>query len=142
MSENLILFHDEALRINHPVYAAAPQGTKAIFVWDDTYFRAANFSLKRLIFIYETLCELGIEIICGDIAVIINELAPRKLYVAKSNNQLISKQISMLKSVTQIEEIDDEAFAKITKPADYRRFFQYWNKAEKSAFQQNGGADA
>ena len=98
--------------------------------------------LKRLIFIYETLCELPIDIIQGNTLNIIQLLAPSNLYVPVTNNPLITCTIKALKSVASLELIADEAFALIKKPTDFRRFFQYWNKAEKSAFLLDGDASA
>jgi hypothetical protein len=142
MNEPLIWVHEEALRLSHPVFKAVPNGTKAIYVWDDAYFRQANYSLKRLIFIYETLCELPLEIIRGNTANSLRELAPSTLYLPATNNPLIAEIINDLKTTLPAEIIEDEAFVVIKKPIEFRRFFQYWNKAEKTAFLNNGGVNA
>lgn len=142
MNSPLIWLHEEALRMTHPVFKAAPENTKAIYVWDDTYFRKANYTLKRLIFIYETLCELPVDIIHGNTFDMIRECAPSTLYIPATNNPLIAKIIHDLKSAVPVHIAQDEAFAAIKKSSEFRRFFQYWNKAEKTAFLQNGGADA
>jgi hypothetical protein len=142
MNAPLILLHEEALRLSHPVFNAAPNGTKAIYVWDDAYFREANYSLKRLIFIYETLCELPIDIIRGSTVDIIQKIAPSTLYVPATNNPLILNIIESLEAAFPVTVVEDEAFVVIKKPIEFRRFFQYWNKAEKTAFLHNGGANA
>ena len=142
MNVPLIWLHEEALRITHPVFKAAPKGTKAIYVWDDTYFRQANYSLKRLIFMYETLCELPVEIIRGNTLEVLRELKPFTLYVPETNNPLIVKIIHDLKSAMSVQLVEDEAFAIIKNQSDFRRFFQYWNKAEKTAFLHDGGLNA
>ena len=142
MNTPLIWLHEEALRLTHPVFKTAPNGTKAIYVWDDAYFRKLNYSLKRLVFIYETLCELPIDIMRGNTAPIIQEFAPSTLYVPATNNPLIAEIINNVKTTVPVQIVDDEAFSVIKKPNEFRRFFQYWNKAEKTAFLHNGGADA
>ncbi|MEY4640494.1 MAG: hypothetical protein RLZZ227_488 [Pseudomonadota bacterium] len=142
MNAPLILLHDEALRISHPVFKAAPAGTKAIYVWDDAYLRAAGYSLKRLVFIYETLCELPLDIVQGDAASIVTELAPSTLYVPATNNPLILQRLAVLKSLVPVQTVADEAFAVMTGSAGFRRFFHYWNKAQPSAFLHDGGLDA
>ncbi len=142
MNTPLIWLHEEALRITHPVLKAAPADTKAIFVWDDEYFRRANYSLKRLIFIYETLCELPIDIIQGGTVDVIQEINPAKLYVPATNNALIISIIDNLTPILPTQIVADEPFVVIKKPTDNRRFFQYWNKAEKTAFEHNGGVGA
>ena len=50
--------------------------------------------------------------------------------------------VGNLKSVAKVEMIQDENFALITKSIDLKRFFPYWNAAQKTAFQKNGGIDA
>lgn len=142
MNAPLIWVHEEALRMTHPVFKVAPERTKAIYVWDDDYFRQANYSLKRLIFIYETLCELPIDIIYGKTLDVMRELAPSILYVPATNNPLLLTIIASLETIVPVKIVEDEAFAVIKKPAEFRRFFQYWNKAEKSAFLENAGVDA
>ena len=139
MNPPLILLHEEALRVNHPVFSAAPSGTKAAFVWDERYFKEANYSLKRLVFIYETLCEMPIDIIRGEPVNVVKELGPSCVYVPSSNNPTICFKIRELKCVTQVEVVEDSPFVKIKKPTDFMRFFQYWKKAEKAALLKNGG---
>ena len=55
MRNSLIWIHEDALRITHPVFKLAPNGTEALFVWDNPYFQKLDYSLKRLVFIYESL---------------------------------------------------------------------------------------
>jgi hypothetical protein len=142
MNQPLIWLHEEALRSTHPVFTAAPKGTKAIFIWDDEYLRQLDYSLKRLVFIYETLCELPIDILRGDTVSIIKEIAPSLLYIPATNKPHIISIVGNLKSVAKVEMIQDENFAIITKSIDLKRFFPYWNAAQKTAFQKNGGNDA
>ena len=142
MNAELIVLHEEALRMTHPVFGVAPVGTKVVYVWDDDYFRQATYSLKRLVFIYETLCELSVDILQGNTLKTIQELAPSMLYIPATNKPLIVSIIDTLKSVAPVEIVADEVFAVIKKPTDFRRFFQYWNKAEKSAFQPDAGTHA
>lgn len=142
MSTPLILLHEEALRMTHPVFKLAPAETRAIFLWDEDYFRSTGYTLKRLIFIYETLCELPVDIIQGNTLAVIRELAPSVLYAPATNNPLIVNVIGSLKGIAPVKLVEDEAFVMIKKGIKFRRFFQYWNKAEKVAFVHNGGANA
>jgi hypothetical protein len=142
MSVPLILLHEEALRITHPVFTVAPNDTKAVYIWDDDYFRRANYSLKRLVFIYETLCELPIEIFQGNTLMIIQGLAPSTLYLPTTNNPLLISLIDTLKLIASVELVADEAFVQIKSTASFKRFSQYWNKIEHSAFKLNGDMNA
>ena len=65
MNDSLIWLHEDALCASHPVFSAAPSVCEAVFVWDDAYLQHAHYSLKRLVFLYETLCELPVTIIRG-----------------------------------------------------------------------------
>lgn len=138
MKVPLILLHEESLRMKHNVFKVAPSGTKAIYIWDNCYFEQANYSLKRLIFIYETLCELPIEIIRGNTLDIVREFAPSDLYMPATNNPLITEIINDLKSYLPVQVVEDEHFVNISNSTHFMRFFKYWNKAEKSAFKNNG----
>lgn len=142
MNGPLIWLHEEALRMTHPVFNVAPEKTRAIYVWDDDYFRQTEFSLKRLIFIYETLCDLPLDIIHGNTIDVIGELSPCTLYIPSTNNPLIINMIESLEESIPIKVVEDEGFVLIKKPDEFHRFFQYWNKAQKTAFLQNGGSNA
>ncbi|MEI6833534.1 MAG: hypothetical protein WCL28_06025 [bacterium] len=142
MNQPLIWLHEEALRTAHPVFKAAPQGTRTIFAWDDDYLQKSGYSLKRLVFIYETLCELPVDIIRGDTVSVIKELGPSQLYIPESHKPHIVSLINRLKLITTVEIINDDEFVKVPDTIDFKRFFKYWGLAEKNAFLRNGGVDA
>lgn len=139
MTNSLVWLHEESLRANHKVFEVAPKGSKAVFVWDDNYFREANYSLKRLVFIYETLCELPVDIIRGETVCSLSELMPSSIYVPASSNPRITTLIERLKSATTVNVVNDDPFVQIDESLDFKRFFKYWNLAEKTAFLKNGG---
>lgn len=142
MKPSIIWLHDEALRLSHPVFSAAPVSAKAIFIWDDAYLRQSNYSLKRLVFIYETLSALPIEILHGDTLTILGQISASSLYVPYSHNSFVQSIMHDLAKIKEVHFIKDEPFVKISHDTEFRRFFSYWNKAEKSAFVVNGGSDA
>jgi hypothetical protein len=142
MAEPIIWLHEDALRITHPVFTAAPQGTRVIHIWDDSYLRNASYSLKRLVFIYETLSALPLEILRGDTLEVLRECNASMLYVPATINPAFKTIIDAVSREIQVRLVADEPFVTLAKPKDYTRFFQYWGKAEKSAFLKNGGADA
>ncbi len=142
MTKPLIWLHEEALRMTHPVFNAAPPGTRAVFVWDDNYFKTLNYSLKRLVFIYETLCELPVDIIQGDTTSVIKDLGPTRLYIPRATKPHIVSIIDHLKTLTKVEIIKDEELVQIPETTDFKRFFKYWSLAEKTASLRHGGIDA
>ncbi|PZP85939.1 MAG: hypothetical protein DI582_04395 [Azospirillum brasilense] len=140
MNPPLILLHDEALRATHPVFAAAPEGCRAVFAWDDAYFQKAGYSLKRLVFMYETLCELPVDLLHASAWDVVQHLAPGRLYIPAASNPLLLGMIDTLRPLAPVTIVAEEPFVTIRKPIDARRFFQYWKKAEKTAFLSHGGA--
>ena len=54
-----IWLHEDMLSTAHPVFEQADfknEKPLSFFIWDQEYFKAQNYSLKRLVFLYETLC--------------------------------------------------------------------------------------
>ena len=142
MQQPLILLHEESLRMTHPVFHASPNGTRVIYVWDDAYVQRTAYSLKRLIFIYETLCELRVDIFRGDTRSTLQEINPSLVYIPRTNNPLLLEMIDSVREVVSVEMVADEVFVHLKKPMESKRFFQYWSKAEKTAFLHDGGMNA
>jgi hypothetical protein len=142
MNQPLIWLHEEALRITHPVFTSAPAGTRAVFIWDDDYLQKLGYSLKRLVFIYETLCELPVDIFYGETVRVVSDLAPSKVYIPSSHKPHLVSLINAFKSVVEVEVSPDEAFAQVAMTAEVKRFFKYWKMAETTALRKNGGLDA
>lgn len=141
MNTPLILLHEEALRLSHPVFTMRSDATNVVFIWDNSYFQQADYSLKRLVFIYETLCELSINIISGDTKQVISTIAPSVVYVPFTHNPLIKEMIDTLDSLTVIQWVADEVLVN-PQGSHFERFFKYWEKTRYSAFKYNGGIDA
>ena len=70
----LLYIHDKGLGDYHPIFSRMNANSKAVFIWDDAFFKRRCYSLKRLVFIYETLCSMPIEIYYGDTKNIIKEI--------------------------------------------------------------------
>lgn len=141
MQEPLIFMHEESLRMTHPVFDAAPKGSRVLYVWDDAYVQRTGYSLKRLIFIYETLCGLDVEILRGDTKSIVHEINPSRVYIPNTNNPVLLQIIDSIREVLPVEMIEDSPFVILKKTMESKRFFQYWSKAEKTAFLHNGGVN-
>jgi hypothetical protein len=138
----LILLHEESMRMTHPVFRAAPKGVQVIYVWDDAYLKSTNYSLKRLIFIYETLCEMEVNIFRGNTCSILQEMNPSIVYIPSTNNPLLLEMIKSVREAFTIGMVDDEPFVFLNNSMVYKRFFQYWSKAKNRAFTHDGGMNA
>ena len=137
-----ILIHEKSLRMTHPVFQQAPAGTQVIYIWDDRYIKESGYSLKRLVFIYETLCGLSLDILHGDTLSILQEINPSLLYVPSTNHPLLLNIIHAIQKKIPIEIVADEPFVNFKNPMNAKRFFQYWKHAEKTAFLYNGDDNA
>ncbi|MFT6105992.1 MAG: hypothetical protein ACJA0S_000692 [Rickettsiales bacterium] len=139
MKNNLIWLHEDSLRLSHPIFKVAPSNCEAIFIWDDEYLQQKNYSLKRLVFLYETLCELGINIFHGNTFQILESQNAKIIYVPSSPNPWIKSICEKLSVNKNMIFVDDEPFVCENSDRDFKRFFPYWKKIEKSAFMVNGG---
>ncbi|MDJ0779427.1 MAG: hypothetical protein QNJ85_16285 [Gammaproteobacteria bacterium] len=138
----LIWLHEDALRSDHPVFAAAGDGSPAFFVWDDAYLQAMDYGFKRLVFIYESLVELPVTILHGDQQTCLARLARQhggSIYVPATPNQLLQNRIEHLQRDFDVVEVADTPFVELAREPDLGRFFRYWNKARKAAMSRGGG---
>ena len=135
----LIWLHDEALRADHPVFAAAP-GARAVFIWDDALFRQMDYGFKKCVFIYEALTALPVDIIAGPTAEVLRGLAAGGvIHTAETANPHLAAIMADLARDHEVQKVADEAFVRLNATPDLKRFFRFWNKARKSAMQPHGG---
>lgn len=131
----LIWVHEDALRDDHPVRAAAGTTARAVFIWDDDYFRAQGYSAKRLIFIVECLSQMDLDVYKGDTQEILSQLSNEQpIYTAATPNPEFSAIIYAL----DILVVADTPLARVNEHADLGRFFRYWKKASKSVMGRDG----
>jgi hypothetical protein len=137
----LIWLHEDCLRAGHNLFAHAPDG-RAVFIWDDAHMTAMHYGLKRRVFIYETLCQLPVEIYVGGIAASLAQLAGdgQDIITGKTPNPALKHIMQTLRQNRKVSAIADAPFVQMDSPPDLRRFFKYWNKAKKHAFSYDGRA--
>lgn len=133
MKEKLIWVHEDTLSLSHPVFADIEQAN-AIFIWDESYWKKSDISLKRLVFIYESLCEMPIQIIKGDMLTVLRDRQESVIQVGATNNPLIKNVIDKLALDKRVIEVKSKAFVVLKSNKEYRRFFQYWKEAEKTIY--------
>ncbi len=138
MTKQIIWLHDKALSQNHPVFDNMCEDTKAIYIWDEEFFKKRSYSLKRLVFIYETLCQFEVEIIKGDTLEVLKSFNPKRILIPFTVDTQIQKVINQLSKVFIVEIIEEKPFVNIGSDYESNRFFKYWNEAKNSAFLING----
>jgi hypothetical protein len=135
----LIWLHEDCLRATHNVLAHAPD-TKAVFIWDDAYMNAMHYGLKRRVFIYESLCELPVDIYAGDTQTLLAGFGAQEIITGKTPNPALKEIMNGLHAQdgVKVTTLADAPFVQMDSPPDLRRFFKYWNKAKKQAFLYDG----
>jgi len=138
MSRPIIWVHEDALRQSHPVFSKAG-AAQAIFVWDNDYFKSQDYTVKRLLFIYECLLEMDVTIIEGQTAAVLSDLSQGVIHTAKTLNPYFKAIIKDLRETSEVHITPDDLFSQVPYDADMGRFFRFWNKARKSMMKPNAG---
>ena len=134
----LFYIHDKALGSDYSIFSKTNSETKAVFIWDDYYFKQRGYSLKRLVFIYETLCSMPVDIIYGTTGDVINMLAPKKIITSFTADLPIQKIFKDISKQFELEFVYQPSFSHIDDSIEFKRFFKYWNEARKSALRIDG----
>ena len=137
MADKLLLIHEKALRFGLGLCNAS-ESFRPIHIWDDEYYRTQRYSLKRLVFIYETLLELPLEIIHGNTLDILNEQNLDHIVIPYSGDQVLKNLFSEIETIKTVHYLFETCFANLDRTVEFKRFFKYWNQAKKTAFIKNG----
>ena len=138
MIDTIIWLHDKGLSISHPLFELPNAGTPCFFIWDDGYFKQRAYSLKRLVFIYESLCEMPIQIVQGNTLEIFTEMRQQKIITPYTADTEINRLIKQLANSFAVETVRAKSFS-MAHNDDVKRFFKYWNKAKKTALLTDAG---
>lgn len=153
--------HEEALRADHPLFAAKggmtldqpdkpagpdhPAGPEmaGFMIWDNAYLDTLGYGLKRRFFIYEAVLQLPVSLYQGAMVETVLALtgAEDHVFVAATANPLLRRHISAVAEQRRLTVIADETFVRLPEEVDLRRFFRFWNKAKKSAMKRWGGEE-
>ena len=134
MSDLIVLLHEKSLRIPTTVVGLLNKDTKVIYVWDDEYYKNRGYSLKRLVFIYESLCKLPVQILRGDTTQILTSFNPKKVFIPFTADTGLTTLSQSLSRSFNVEIIKDDLFCEEDFDLKTKRFFKYWKKAAKTVF--------
>ncbi len=136
VAKEIIWLHDKAL--NGFLLQELNDRVQPIFVWDEQYFKHRCYSLKRLVFIYETLCQMPVDVIKGDTIEIMRSFLPAKITTLYTADTKIKEIIKRLRKNFDVEVVKSQPFVKIPDEYEFKRFYKYWDKAKKTAFLKDG----
>lgn len=127
----IIWVHADALSRNHPVFSAAPEDARAIYIWDAEDLAQRDWSLKRCVFVLECLADMGVEIVPGRTADVLSAMNGDEIFTAATPDP---NRLSVIDALgDKITVIAAPSFAEVLAGADMGRFFRYWNKAKRTA---------
>jgi hypothetical protein len=106
---------------------------QAVYVFDDAQLEANGWGLKRIMFVYETLLELPVEIYRGPIVETLAALAQPQggLVTVDTPDPWLRERIDELRQRLPVELVPAPVFVKLDGRVDLKRFSRYWSKAEK-----------
>lgn len=141
MAEPIILLHEKCLCppsvANSWIRSAGDAQSRAdircVHIWDDDYYRRRNYSLKRLVFIYECLQDLQITTYRGDTLEVLAQLNPDMLYVPRSADSVIRALTARVEDRFTVQTIHAPGIADVPETLEAKRFFKFWDHAKKSA---------
>ncbi len=131
---SVIWIHEDALSRTHPVFTAASDDSEAVFIWDAADLERRGYSFKKLVFIYECLLDMNVEIIEGRTTDILRSYCEEgySVYFAEPRNPELLHLIAPLRDYRNVIMIKRERLGNVEVTPDMKRFFRYWNKAKGS----------
>jgi len=136
----VVWVHADHLGPRNPALLAHPEAP-AIFVFDDVVLEGYRITLKRLVFLYECLLELPVEIARGDVTERVLGFARRHGATRVATTWTLAPRFVALATAiateTRVEVLQPRPFVDLSGPVDLGRFARYWRKAERQAFLQS-----
>lgn len=140
-SRTIVWVHGDNLNPNGPALRAHP-GAPALWVWDEPLLRAWGISLKRILFIYESLLELPVVIRRGQMVAQIARFAAEHnadtIATAASPSPRFAEICRRLREAGFAVTVHEERpFVEPDRAYDLKRFSRYWRAAQQSALQRS-----
>ena len=135
-TDGVIWIHGDCLDPHSAALRAQPD-RPAIWVWDEQLLAKQHLSLKRIVFLYESLLELPVTICRGDVAQEVLRFARQHdanhvvtIGSVSPGFQQIRGQIAAEMPVVTYNK---EPFVVIQDKVDLRRFSRYWQQVKHAA---------
>jgi deoxyribodipyrimidine photo-lyase len=129
----IVWLHDDALALDARLAAAAP-AAPLIYVFDEKRLRAQRWSLKRIVFAFESALEAGATIVRGPAPAALADFAAahgaEAVVTRRSHDPWIVQTLVTTRLPATM--VDPEPFVRLERKVDLRRFGPYWRSAQLS----------
>lgn len=133
----VVWVHGDCLSPYGPALAAFPDAP-AIWVWDDDLLDQWQLSLKRILFIYESLLELPVTIRRGNVAAEVVRFAREHGAGAVATAESPSPRFAAIREeisrTLPVQVLPAAPFLAYDGKLDLKRFGRYWKVAERYVF--------
>ena len=136
-SPTLVWVHGDSLSPTNPALLTYPDAP-AVWVWDEELLNQWQISRKRIVFIYECLLELPVEIHRGNVmeklTQLMQEYGAQKLVTTQSPSPRFQHICQELSRQFTLEILAIPPLIPPQKYLDLKRFSRYWKVAEKHIY--------
>ncbi|APB33321.1 hypothetical protein GlitD10_1003 [Gloeomargarita lithophora Alchichica-D10] len=133
----IVWVHGDSLSPMNPALLAYPQAP-AVWVWDEELLTQWQISRKRIVFIYECLLELPVEIRRGNVlqelTQFVQEQGSNKLVTTQSPSPHFKQICQELSQQFTLEILPIPPLIPPQKYLDLKRFSRYWQVAERQIY--------
>ncbi len=133
----LVWVHGDSLSPTNPALLAYPDAP-AVWVWDEELLRQWQISRKRIVFIYECLLELPVEIRRGNVVQeltqAMHEQGAKQLVTTHSPSPRFKQIVQALSQQFTLEILPLPPLVPPQKYVDLKRFSRYWKAVEKHIY--------
>lgn len=136
-SPTLVWVHGDSLSPTNPALLTYPQAP-AVWVWDEELLNQWQISRKRIVFIYECLLELPVEIRRGNVVQELTQAMQaqraKHLVTTPSPSPRFKQICQELSRQFTLEILAIPPLIPPQKYLDLKRFSRYWKVAEKHIY--------
>ena len=136
---SIVWIHADCLRRECAAFQQYPTAP-ALFVWDDVVLRGYGLSLKRMVFLYECLLDLDVEIHRGDVASEVRAFAQTHgattIITMETPAPRFATIVSDLRTTHRVDVHADEPFAEVSDGVDIKRFSRFWGSIRTQVVRQ------
>jgi len=136
-SPTLVWVHGDSLSPTNPALLTYPDAP-AVWVWDEELLTQWQISRKRIVFIYECLLELPVEIRRGNVVQELTQAmqaqGAKHLVTTPSPSPRFKQICQELSQQFTLEILPIPPLIPPQKYLDLKRFSRYWQVAEKHIY--------